>query len=227
MYTLRNVTKIYRTSRGPIAALDDITLGIADGEWVAIQGATGGGKSTLLQLLGGLDRPTTGEVVFDDMNTGVRLDSIPESAVTTARAERIGFVFQGFNLIPTLSATDNVAAALRPLGVRAEVAATRARTALAQVGLGDRVDHLPAALSGGQQQRVAVARALVKNPDVILADEPTGNLDEKMRDEIVALFASIRDESGITLVIVTHDSYVAAQAGRVVTLTNGRLTQAA
>lgn len=221
MYTLRNVSKSYRTRQGTIDALRDVSLTIDDGDWIAIQGPTGGGKSTLLQLLGALDRPTAGEIDFGP--DPVRLNSIGEAALSDVRAGSIGFVFQGFNLIPTLSAQDNVISALRPLGVRGSEAVERARDALAQVGLADRGDHLPAALSGGQQQRVAVARALVKNPTVILADEPTGNLDERMRDEIISLFGSVREENGVTLVVVTHDTQVAARADRVVTLDSGRI----
>ncbi|WP_438353822.1 ABC transporter ATP-binding protein [Microbacterium sp. CJ88] len=223
MYQLENVTKVYRGPRGPVTALDDVSLTVEDGEWVAVTGPTGGGKSTLLQLLGALDRPASGTVRFGSGDTTAQLDRLPERALTSLRARRIGFVFQSFNLIPTLSALDNVVAALRPLGVGGGAARERAAAALDAVGLGDRADHVPGMLSGGQQQRVAVARALVKDPDVLLADEPTGNLDERMRDEIVSLFASVWADRGVTVVMVTHDSRLARRAGRTVHLADGRL----
>src|ERR1700712_4953922 len=223
MYALRNVTKTYRNRAGEVAALRDVSLDIGDGEWVAIQGPTGGGKSTLLQMLGALERPSAGRIEFGSESAPVQFHTLSERRLASVRANQIGFIFQGFNLIPTLSALDNVIAGLRPIGVRGPEAVEHARQALQLVGLLDRVDHLPAALSGGQQQRVAVARALVKKPAVILADEPTGNLDEKMRYEIVSLFERIWGEQRVTLVIVTHDSHVASPAQRIVNLDNGSL----
>ena len=223
MYALRNVTKTYRNRAGEVAALRDVSLDIGDGEWVAIQGPTGGGKSTLLQMLGALERPSAGRIEFGSESAPVQFHTLSERRLASVRANQIGFIFQGFNLIPTLSALDNVIAGLRPIGVRGSEAVEHARQALQLVGLLDRVDHLPAALSGGQQQRVAVARALVKKPAVILADEPTGNLDEKMRYEIVSLFERIWGEQRVTLVMVTHDSYVASRAQRVLNLEDGSL----
>ena len=223
MYALRNVTKTYRNRAGEVAALRDVSLDIGDGEWVAIQGPTGGGKSTLLQMLGALERPSAGRIEFGSESAPVQFHTLSERRLASVRANQIGFIFQGFNLIPTLSALDNVIAGLRPIGVRGPEAVEHARQALQLVGLLDRVDHLPAALSGGQQQRVAVARALVKKPAVILADEPTGNLDEKMRYEIVSLFERIWGEQRVTLVMVTHDSYVASRAQRVLNLEDGSL----
>jgi putative ABC transport system ATP-binding protein len=193
---------------------------IEDGEWLAIQGPTGHGKTTLLQVLGGLDRPTSGIVDFD----GQDLAALRESQVTKVRAASIGFIFQTFNLIPTLSAQENVEAALVPLGVGAKERRARALAALESVGLGDRARHLPSELSGGQQQRVAIARALVKEPKVLLADEPTGNLDEDTRDEIISLLEKLWREHGLTLVLVTHDSSVARRAQRVGVMRNGRLS---
>jgi putative ABC transport system ATP-binding protein len=185
MYRLTDVTKDYPKGRGVVHALRGVNMVIEDGDWLAIQGPTGHGKSTLLQILGALDHPTSGAVELD----GRDLAGLRESQLTTVRATSIGFIFQTFNLIPTLSAQENVEAALVPLGVDAAQRRERARLALAEVGLGDRAGHLPSELSGGQQQRVAIARALVKRPGVLLADEPTGNLDEGTRDEIMALLA--------------------------------------
>jgi putative ABC transport system ATP-binding protein len=220
MYTLTGVTKQYRKGRGTVDALRGVDLTIADGEWLAIQGPTGHGKSTLLQILGGLDRPTSGTVHFD----GRDLAAMREAQVTSVRATWIGFIFQTFNLIATLSAQDNVEAALVALGVPARQRRERAARALADVGLRDRLRHLPSELSGGQQQRVAIARALVKEPKVLLADEPTGNLDEGTRDEIIQLLDSLWRERGLTLVIVTHDSPVARRAQRVGLMKKGRLS---
>jgi putative ABC transport system ATP-binding protein len=219
MYKLTGVTKNYRKDRGTVAALRGVDLMISDGEWLAIQGPTGHGKSTLLQLLGGLDRPTAGTVDFDGQDLG----SMRESQVTGVRATSIGFIFQTFNLVPTLSAQENVEAALVPAGLRAADRRERAAKALAEVGLGDRLRHLPSELSGGQQQRVAIARALVKKPKVLLADEPTGNLDEGTRDEIIALLEKLWRELGLTLVLVTHDSSIARRAQRVGVMQDGKL----
>ena len=220
VYQLSDVVKRYRKGRGEVLALRGVNLVICDGEWLAIQGPTGHGKSTLLQILGGLDRPTSGTVEFD----GVNLARLPETRVTRERARSIGFVFQTFNLIPTLSAAENVEVALVPLGFPASERRMRAEEGLSAVGLGDRLRHLPSELSGGQQQRVAIARALVKEPRVLLADEPTGNLDEDTRDEIIALLDSLWRERGLTLILVTHDSAVARRAQRIGLMRNGRLS---
>jgi putative ABC transport system ATP-binding protein len=220
MYKLTGVTKIYHKSHQQVTALDGVDVEIGDGEWLAIQGPTGHGKSTLLQMLGALDRPTSGSVGF----AGQDLAKLREGQVTRVRAESIGFIFQTFNLIPTLTAAENVEAALAPLRVHATERRARARAALADVGLAERVRHLPSELSGGQQQRVAIARALVKDPKVLLADEPTGNLDEGTRDEIIGLLEKLWSSRGLTLIMVTHDSSVAGRAQRRATMTNGRLT---
>jgi putative ABC transport system ATP-binding protein len=220
MYKLTNVKKEYQKGRSTVEALAGVDLVIEDGEWLAIQGPTGHGKTTLLQILGGLDRPTTGIVDFD----GQDLAALRESQVTKVRAASVGFIFQTFNLIPTLSAQENVEAALVPLGVGPAERRVRAAKALESVGLGDRLRHLPSELSGGQQQRVAIARALVKEPKVLLADEPTGNLDEDTRDEIISLLEALWRERGLTLILVTHDSSVACRAQRVGIMRNGRLS---
>jgi putative ABC transport system ATP-binding protein len=220
MYKLSEVTKNYRKGSRTVAALTGVDVAIEDGEWLAIQGPTGHGKTTLLQILGGLDRPSSGSVTLDGQDLG----SLPETRVTRLRATSIGFIFQTFNVIPTLSAQENVEAALVPLRVRAAVRRARAAKALESVGLADRARHLPSELSGGQQQRVGIARALVKEPKVLLADEPTGNLDEDTRDEIIALVEKLWRERGLTLVLVTHDSAMAARAQRIGRMRNGRLT---
>ena len=220
MYKLTGVTKNYQKGRGTVAALQGVDLVIEDGEWLAIQGPTGHGKTTLLQMLGGLDRPTSGIIDFD----GQDLAQMRESQVTKVRATSIGFIFQTFNLVPTLSAQENVEAALVPLGISGTDRRARAAKSLADVGLGDRARHLPSELSGGQQQRVAIARALVKEPKVLLADEPTGNLDESTRDEIIGLLENLWRERGLTLVLVTHDSPVARRAQRVGIMRNGKLS---
>jgi putative ABC transport system ATP-binding protein len=220
MYTLRDITKDYPKGRQTVHALRGVNVEIADGEWLAIQGPTGHGKSTLLQILGGLDRPSSGAVDFD----GRDLAKLRETEVTKVRAASIGFIFQTFNLIPTLNAQENVETALVPLGVSNASRKARAAEALASVGLGDRARHLPSELSGGQQQRVAIARALVKEPKVLLADEPTGNLDEDTRDEIIGLLERLWQGQGLTMVVVTHDSSIARRAQRLGTMKNGKLT---
>jgi putative ABC transport system ATP-binding protein len=220
MYKLTDVTKDYQKGRQTVHALRGVDLEISDGEWLAIQGPTGHGKSTLLQLLGGLDRPSSGAIDFD----GRDLAKLRETEMTKMRAASIGFIFQTFNLIPTLSAQENVETALVPLGVSDRSRRARAAEALGSVGLGDRLRHLPSELSGGQQQRVAIARALVKEPKVLLADEPTGNLDEDTRDEIIGLLEKLWQDNGLVLVVVTHDSSIARRAQRLGTMKNGKLT---
>jgi putative ABC transport system ATP-binding protein len=219
MYSLAGVTKEYLKGRRRVHALRGVDLTIPDGDWLAIQGPTGHGKSTLLQILGGLDRPTTGTVDLDGRN----LAGLTESRLTRVRAHSIGFIFQTFNLIPTLSAAENVETALVPLATAPGERRERAARALAEVGLADRARHLPSELSGGQQQRVAVARALVKRPSVLLADEPTGNLDEGTRDEIMTLLERLWREHTLTMVIVTHDTSVARRARQIGLMRNGRL----
>jgi putative ABC transport system ATP-binding protein len=220
MYELTDVTKRYTRGKDTVHALDGIDLTIPDGDRLVIQGPTGGGKSTLLQMLGGLDRPTSGQVVLD----GIDLAGLSEARLTKVRSENIGFVFQSFNLIPTLTAQENVETALVPLGVKAKERRELAAEALQSVGLGERLGHLPGEMSGGQQQRVAIARALVKKPKVLLADEPTGNLDEGTRDEIMDVLERLWKEHGLTFIMVTHDSTLAKKAPRLATLHKGRIT---
>jgi putative ABC transport system ATP-binding protein len=223
LYQLTGVTKIYRKGSREIPALTGLDLTIGSGEWLAVQGKTGHGKTTLLQILGGLDRPSRGRVLF----AGEDLAAAPEARVRRVRAASFGFIFQTFNLIPTLSAEENVEAALIPLSphrTHHNTRRTTVREALDSVGLADRAQHLPTELSGGQQQRVAIARALVKEPRVLLADEPTGNLDEDTRDEIIALLERLWRERGLTLVLVTHDSAIARRAQRIGTMRSGHLS---
>ncbi|SIO11298.1 ABC transporter ATP-binding protein [Agromyces cerinus] len=221
MYTLEHVSKTYAQSKRRITALQDVSLTIPKGQLVAIQGPTGGGKSTLLQMLGALDRPSIGRVALGE----AELSHLPDRRLAGIRAKEIGFVFQGFNLIPTLTALENVETALEPLGVSADERRRRATEALGSVGLGDRGGHVPSELSGGQQQRVAIARALVKEPDVLLADEPTGNLDEQTRDDIMDLLEGLWRDRGLTLIVVTHDSAVAKRAERRLHIRDGAVTE--
>jgi putative ABC transport system ATP-binding protein len=226
MYSITGLTKTYTTKeRGTIQALAGVDLEIGDGELVSIQGPTGGGKSTLLQMLGALDRPTEGSIKAFDHD----LANLSDAELTRIRAQKIGFVFQHYNLIPTLSAAENVEAAILPSNSGGALSATdrhtRALEVLAQVGLADRASHRPAELSGGQQQRVAIARALVKRPEVLLADEPTGNLDEAMRDEIWDVIERLHVEEGLTVALVTHDTAIARRTPRRLRIAAGRLTE--
>ena len=220
MYELTAVCKDFSNGSGTIRAVQDVNVVIPDGEWVAVQGRTGHGKSTLLNLLGGLDRPSSGQVRLDGRDLG----RMREGQLTRLRASAVGFIFQTFNLVPTLSAAENVEAALIPLRFGSAERRRRVAAALDSVGLADRSRHLPSELSGGQQQRVAIARALVKEPRVLLADEPTGNLDEDTRDEIIDLLAKLWRDRGLTLVLVSHDSAVVRHAQRVGVMSRGRLS---
>ena len=220
MYKLTGVCKEFINGSRTVRAVCDVGLLIPDGEWIAVRGRTGHGKSTLLNLLGGLDRPTAGTVLLDGRDLG----SMGDAELTRLRATAIGFVFQTFNLVPTLSAAENVETALVPLRLRRRERHRRVAAALESVGLADRARHLPSELSGGQQQRVAIARALAKEPTVLLADEPTGNLDEETRDEIIGLMEKLWRERGLTLVLVSHDSFVVRRAQRVAVMSRGRIS---
>ncbi|WP_203137930.1 ABC transporter ATP-binding protein [Microbacterium sp. JZ31] len=219
-YRIAGVTKTYDQKGRQVTALTGVDIDIAHGDFVTIQGPTGGGKSTFLQILGALDRPTSGEVLL----SGSDIARASHAELGRLRAHEIGFVFQGFNLIPTLTAAENVDMGLEPLGLARDERARRVTEALAHVGLAERGDHRPGELSGGQQQRVAIARAIAKRPKVLLADEPTGNLDESMRDEILQVLQTLNDE-GLTLVVVTHDSAVARRAKRRLRLAKGVVTE--
>ena len=214
--------KVYSPgSEAEVVALRNVDLSVAAGEFIAIMGPSGSGKSTLMNLIGCLDTPTDGQYLCD----GVDVATLDAEALAALRRDKIGFVFQGFNLLPRMSALDNVAMPLGYARVPPGERRDRARAALEAVGLGARVDHRPNALSGGQQQRVAIARALINTPPVLLADEPTGALDSRTGEEILALFKRLRDD-GRTVVLITHDAHVAAHADRICVMRDGELHEA-
>jgi ABC-type lipoprotein export system ATPase subunit len=213
----RNLCKTYTTGKRELAVLRGVNFAAGRGEFVALRGASGAGKSTLLHLLGGLDLPNRGEILFGGQNIA-RLSN-PELA--HLRNMKMGFVFQAYHLFPELNALENVCLPARMARVTSAEAEQRGRQLLTRVGLAERLDHRPAELSGGEQQRVAIARALVNNPEVILADEPTGNLDSHTGDEIIELLLALRAERQTTLIIATHDAEVAARAPRVIQLVDG------
>jgi putative ABC transport system ATP-binding protein len=217
----RSLAKTYDTGGAKVLALRGVDLAIERGEFVAVMGPSGCGKSTLLNLLAGLDRPTAGEVRLD----GRRIDELSEADLARLRRRRIGFVFQFFNLIPTLSAVENVELPLLLVGRRRKDARSSANALLGELGIGDKHAFAPVQLSGGQQQRVALARALANDPDIVLGDEPTGNLDSTAAREVLGLLRAARDR-GQTLLIATHDARVAATADRVVTLRDGLVSDA-
>ena len=216
MIRLLEVSKIYRMGHIDVPALRGVSLDVEAGELVAIMGASGSGKSTMMNLLGCLDRPTTGQVLLD----GIDVSELDRARRAEIRSSLLGFVFQSFNLLARTSALENVELPLIYAGVPARVRHRRAAEALTQVGLGDRLLHEPSQLSGGQQQRVAIARALVRRPRLVLADEPTGNLDSRSSAEVMALLQGLTSE-GITVVLVTHEPDVAACAARVVLVKDG------
>jgi len=193
---------------------------IARGDFVALRGASGTGKSTLLHLLGGLDTPNAGEIIFEGQN----LAGFSDRELTLFRNRRVGFVFQAYHLLPELTALENVCLPARMARIGVDTAAARARELLSRVGLQDRLDHKPSELSGGEQQRVAIARALINEPELLLADEPTGNLDSHTGGEIIELLKNLRPEKKMTLVIATHDGKVAASAPRVIELVDGQIS---
>ncbi len=219
LYELRAVSRMFQRGATLIRAVDGIDLTIDHGEIVAIEGPSGSGKTTLLQLLGTLDRPSAGVVLFE----GRDVNTLGDRDLADIRLRALGFVFQTFNLIPTLTALENVEAKLAPAGVADADLRFRSLALLDEVGLRDRADHLPGQLSGGEQQRVAIARALATEPRVVLADEPTGNLDSTTGAEIVDLLTRLSQEHGQTIVLVTHDAEVAAKAQRVLRMQDGRL----
>jgi putative ABC transport system ATP-binding protein len=219
LIVLREITKVYRMGSVEVHALRGISLDIHRGEFTSIMGPSGSGKSTLMNIIGCLDLPTSGTYRLD----GVDIQDLDDNQLAEIRNRRIGFVFQNFNLLPRTTALENVMLPLVYAGVPRQERKRRAMEALEAVGLGDRMGHRPNELSGGQQQRVAIARALVTQPAIILADEPTGNLDSKSGAEIVELFQRLNEEQGITVVFVTHDPDVAACSRRIVRLHDGQV----
>ena len=213
---LSQVTKTYRRGSETIAAVDGVSLSIAPGEFVAVVGPSGSGKTTLLNLIGCIDKPDSGGVRVDGMET----EGLSERALTKIRGEKIGFIFQQFFLLPTLTVTENVE--LPAVFVGRRNGAARTRELLEQVGLGPRAGHLPSQLSGGEMQRVAIARALMNSPKVLIADEPTGNLDSRNAESILTVFREL-NRSGLTLVMVTHNADLAGAAGRIVSMKDGRV----
>ncbi len=216
-----DLQRSFRQGASTIRPVIDVDLELRAGEFAAIVGASGSGKTTLLQLLGGLDRPDGGEVRID----GEATSRLSDAELTTVRARRVGIVFQQFNLVPTLTAGENVEAALLALGMTAGERRDRALELLGQVGLRDRAHHVPTKLSGGEQQRVAIARALAARPALLLADEPTGNLDRETGEQVLDLLVQLVDERDVALLVVTHDERVAARADRVFEIESGRLSE--
>jgi putative ABC transport system ATP-binding protein len=216
MIQLRDITKVYPMGKRYLTVLREVNLSIEKGEILAIMGPSGSGKSTMLNLLGCLDTPTSGSYSLE----GREVSRLSSGELAAVRSEKIGFVFQTFNLLPRLSALANVELGMRYAG---GVDRKRALEALSKVGLADRVNHRPGELSGGEQQRVAIARAIVKNPPLILADEPTGNLDSRSGADIISVLTSLHTEQGITLVMITHDADVAHHCQRIIHLKDGQV----
>jgi len=217
MILLQNLTKTVRSGTEDLTILDDVSLEIPDGQFVALTGASGSGKSTLLGLMAGLDSPSKGTIVID----GDEVTAMNEDGLATLRSEKIGFVFQSFHLIPSLTAFENVLIPMEIRGVRN--ARDRAETLLADVDLANRGHHYPTELSGGEQQRVAIARAFANEPSILLADEPTGNLDSRNGKHIFELMTALHSKRNVTLVLVTHDGQLAAEAQRQIVLRDGRV----
>lgn len=219
LISARGVFKSYRMGHRVVEVLRGLDLSIGRGDFVALRGASGAGKSTLLHLLGGLDVPNQGEIWYADQ----KLAAMSERSLARFRSRQVGFVFQAYHLFPELDALENVCLPARMLRVRCTEAESRGRALLARVGLAERTEHRPTELSGGEQQRVAIARALINEPDLILADEPTGNLDSHAGEEIIALLCSLWEERKTTLIVATHDAKVASRAPRVLELADGQV----
>ncbi|MDQ3062059.1 MAG: ABC transporter ATP-binding protein [Acidobacteriota bacterium] len=217
MIELKSVTKVVRSGTEDLTILDDVSLLIPDGEFVAVTGASGSGKSTLLGLIAGLDAPTSGEILID----GENITEMKEDGLATLRSEKIGFIFQSFHLIPSLTAFENVLIPMEILGLKN--ARNRAEKLLVDVDLTNRGHHYPTELSGGEQQRIAIARAFANQPKILLADEPTGNLDSRNGSHIFDLMTDLHLKNNVTLVLVTHDQFLAEKAQRQIVLKDGRV----
>lgn len=217
---VRDVYKIYNPGENQVNALDGVSITIDEGEFVAIIGQSGSGKSTLMNMLGLLDTPTHGEYYIN----GNLVDDLTDDQMSVIRNEQIGFIFQGFNLIASLTALENVELPLVYRGMKKDERRTISQAALERVGLGPRMNHLPAEMSGGQQQRVAVARAIAARPPIILADEPTGNLDTKSTKEVMAILHELKNE-GRTVIVITHDNEIAEEAERVIRIRDGKVVE--
>jgi putative ABC transport system ATP-binding protein len=222
LYDVTSVSKIFSKGGAEVRAVNDVSLSIMAGEFVALEGPSGSGKTTLLQLLGALDRPSNGHVFFE----GRDLAALRDNDLAELRLRAFGFVFQHFNLIPTLTAVQNVEVALAPMGVSRTELRERSHALLKEVGLDERASHLPSQMSGGEQQRVAIARALVVEPRVILADEPTGNLDTKTGSDVIELLAGLAAQRGSTIIVATHDAGLAARAPRRLAMRDGSIVGA-
>ena len=221
MIRTEHLSKVYRMGEIEVPALRDVSLEIEEGEFLAIVGPSGSGKSTLLNMLGCLDKPTSGAVFIGGVNTAL----LSENELAEIRREKIGFIFQQFNLIHSLTALENVALPMFFAGVNSDARIKRAAELLAKVGLEKRMHHKPSELSGGQQQRVAIARALSNNPAVIIGDEPTGNVDSETGDAIMGILEGLNRNEGRTIIVVTHDTEIAAHAPRVIRMKDGRLLE--
>jgi putative ABC transport system ATP-binding protein len=217
----KQVSRIYQMGTTQVTALDQVSVGIVEGEFVSIQGTSGSGKSTLLNVLGGLDRPSSGEVFFDSQPLG----PLSKKQMARYRRHSVGMIFQNFNLIPTMTAAENVKLALAFGGMRGVERRERARVLLERVGLADRMDHRPSEMSGGEQQRVAIARALANSPRLLLADEPTGNLDSTRARELLALLRQMVERDKLTVLLVTHDHELASSfSDRIIMMKDGRVS---
>lgn len=221
MIELKNVTKEYKMGDEDLIALDNVSLSIKDGDFVSLMGPSGSGKSTLAHLISGLDKPTSGEIIVDEKN----LSHLKDRELSKYRNKKFGFVFQNFNLQPGYTALENVEVPLLFSKIKSKVRKEMAKKALSAVGLGERLNHRPSQLSGGQRQRVAIARALVNSPRILIADEPTGNLDTKKGAEILKILLNLNMKTGITVIVITHDPAIASKTKRVLKIRDGRIVR--
>jgi len=221
MINIHNITKTYNKGATKVEALKQVSFSIENGEIVALMGASGSGKSTLLSLIGGLDKCDSGSISVDEKN----ISTLNAEKLADFRRDKVGFVFQQFHLIPTLSVVENIMLPLLPSGIKKAECYSVAKEALEKVGLGDREKHLPGELSGGEQQRVAIARALVNKPEIILADEPTGDLDSKTGEKILELLQALNQKEKVTIIIATHDDKIAKKTKRKIILKDGRVIE--